>query len=231
MLFLETLGVLFDDVQVNKIFPDQKTFADCRPKYPIKHILKAYEEQKNEPEFSLKGFVYNHFDLEEEIHTAVPTNETNDINKHITGLWDKLTRTAQESGNTLIPLPERYIVPGGRFRELFYWDSYFTMLGLQESGRWDLIESLTENFAYLIRQFGHIPNGNRTYLLSRSQPPYFSMMVQMMASKEERYLQKYLDALEREYAFWMDGSESLSVDVQANKRVVWLEGDMILNRY
>src|SRR5271166_3322232 len=84
-------------------------------------------------------------------------------------------------GSSLLPLPNPYIVPGGRFREVYYWDSYFTMLGLKESGEVDLIEDIVKNFASLINRYGFIPNGNRTYYLSRSQPPYFSMMVEVLA--------------------------------------------------
>src|SRR5207253_3481066 len=55
-----------------------------------------------------------------------------------------------------LPLPNPYVVPGGRFREVYYWDSYFTMLGLIESGRTDLVKSMLDNFAHLIVTVGHI---------------------------------------------------------------------------
>ena len=57
---------------------------------------------------------------------------------------------------------------------MYYWDSYFTMLGLVESGRTDLVGSVLDNFAYEVRTLGHVPNGNRTYYLGRSQPPFFA---------------------------------------------------------
>lgn len=76
------------------------------------------------------------------------------------------------------------MVPGGRFREVYYWDSYFTMLGLAESGHWDKIEDMVTNFAAEIDAWGHIPNGNRTYYLSRSQPPFFPFMVELLATHE-----------------------------------------------
>ena len=103
------------------------------------------------------------------------------------------------------------MVPGGRFREVYYWDSYFTMLGLVESGRTDLVRGMLDNFAYLIRTVGHIPNGNRTYYLGRSQPPYFGAMVGLYArAADSTQALRYLDALEAEYAFWMDGASRLS---------------------
>src|SRR5690606_18888177 len=81
-----------------------------------------------------------------------------------------------------IPLPNAYVVPGGRFREVYYWDSYFTMLGLVAHARTDLVRSMLDNFAVLVRTVGHVPNGNRTYYLSRSQPPYLAAMVGLYAA-------------------------------------------------
>ena len=66
-----------------------------------------------------------------------------------------LTRKADDPRphSSLLPLPHRYVVPGGRFREVYYWDSYFTMLGLEESGRHDLVADMARNFAWLIDEF------------------------------------------------------------------------------
>ncbi len=99
--------------------------------------------------------------------------------------WNVLTRAPDVAvpGSSLLPLPYPYVVPGGRFREVYYWDSYFTMLGLCVSGREDLSESMVQNFAFLLRTYGLIPNGNRTYYLSRSQPPFFALMVELLARK------------------------------------------------
>jgi alpha,alpha-trehalase len=130
-----------------------------------------------------------------------------------------------------LPLPHRYVVPGGRFAEIYYWDSYFTMLGLEESGRHDLTTAMIDNFAYLIDQYGHIPNGNRTYYVSRSQPPFFAAMVELEASREgDAVYARRLPQLQREYAFWMDGAESLQPNT-AHRRVVRLSGGEVLNRY
>src|SRR5689334_413210 len=97
------------------------------------------------------------------------------MEEHICALWPTLTRVTDQVDlrSSLIPLPRAYVVPGGRFREAYYWDSYFTMQGLVASDRTDLMAGMLDNFAHLIHTVGHIPNGNRTYFLSRSQPPYF----------------------------------------------------------
>jgi alpha,alpha-trehalase len=155
------------------------------------------------------------------------------MEEHIRALWPALTRApdASDVTSSLIPLPNPYVVPGGRFREIYYWDSYFTMLGLIESGRMDLVRSILDNFAYLIRTIGHVPNGNRTYYLSRSQPPFFAAMVGLYAAATDTgQAVQYLDALEAEYEFWMDGADDLSPG-EAYRRVVKLADGLPLNRY
>ena len=85
---------------------------------------------------------------------------------------------------SLLALPHPFIVPGGRFTEMYYWDSYFTMLGLEADARHDIVENMVADFAYEIDRFGHIPNGNRTYYLSRSQPPFFASMIDLIAARD-----------------------------------------------
>jgi alpha,alpha-trehalase len=134
-------------------------------------------------------------------------------------------------GSSLLPLPYPYIVPGGRFREVYYWDSYFTMLGLKESGEIKTIRNMVNNFAYLIDTYGHIPNGNRTYYLGRSQPPFFSCMVELLADIQgDSIYQRFLPAMEKEYAYWMDGADKLKAG-DAYRRVVRLKNGDLLNRY
>ena len=154
---------------------------------------------------------------------------------HLRALWPVLTRApppdTSSAPSSLIPLPERYVVPGGRFREVYYWDSYFTMLGLIESGRTDLVGSMLDDFASLIGRFDHIPNGNRSYYLSRSQPPFFAAMVGLYAgATDTANALRYLGALEREHAFWMDGAGRLAPG-EGYRRVVRLGDGSLLNRY
>jgi len=225
---------LFTDVQMNHIFPDSKTFPDCIPKRNPKDILKDYRAIRNNPaiKFSLEMFVKNNFDLPRTPQLNYITKEK-DVVMHIKNLWNVLKRERDSTiaGSSLLPLPNPYIVPGGRFREIYYWDSYFTMLGLKESGEVNMMENMIKNFAYLINTYGHIPNGNRSYYISRSQPPFFALMVELLASvKGDNVYSTYLSALEKEYKFWMDGSEKLKPG-QAYRRVVKLKDGTILNRY
>jgi alpha,alpha-trehalase len=87
------------------------------------------------------------------------------------------------------------------------------------------------DFAYLIDTYEHVPNGTRTYYLSRSQPPFFFAMVQLLASEGSGdALTHYLPQLEREYAFWMEGADRLHPGA-AHRRVVALADGAVLNRY
>jgi alpha,alpha-trehalase len=90
---------------------------------------------------------------------------------------------------------------------------------------------MVRNFAHLIDRFGHIPNGNRTYYLSRSQPPFFAAMVNLIAAREgDSVYTRYLPQLASEYAFWMEGEATLSRGA-AHRRVVRLHDGTVLNRY
>lgn len=226
------LGPLFSDVQSAKLFPDQKTFADAVPNSDPLTILADYRMQRRQSGFDLRHFVEVNFTLPGEGEKYVPPAGQS-LREHIDDLWPVLTRTTDKASNkwdSLLPLPKPYVVPGGRFREVYYWDSYFTMLGLAESAHWDKISDMVDNFAYEIDTFGHIPNGNRSYYLSRSQPPFFSLMVELLATHDSDALKKYRPQMEKEYAYWMDGVDALQPG-QANKRVVKLDDGAILNRY
>lgn len=227
-------GQLFVDVQMKKIFPDGKTFVDCTPKKDPAAIAAEYEKAIQAPAagFSLEKFVADNFDLPASSQSDYVTREK-DVSAHINNLWEVLKRTPDKAvpGGSLLPLPFPYIVPGGRFREVYYWDSYFTMLGLKESGETEMIENMVKNFAWLIDTYGHIPNGNRTYYLSRSQPPFFSAMVEVLAEiKGDGVYETYLPALEKEYRFWMAGADKLKRG-EAHRRVVKLKDGTVMNRY
>ncbi|MBI2731243.1 MAG: alpha,alpha-trehalase TreF [Sphingobacteriales bacterium] len=223
---------LFKDVQSGKIFSDGKTFSDCVPKYDLDEINKAYRQQKGTPGFDLKEFVLQNFKLPVVPQSNFETDITRPVEEHINKLWDVLTRQPDNQSSSLIPLPHPYIVPGGRFREIYYWDSYFTMLGLQASGRIDMIENMIDNFSHLIDTIGYIPNGNRTYYIGRSQPPFYSLMVRLLAKeKSDDVLVKYLPQLEKEYAFWMKGEAFADEKINASHHVVKMPDGAIMNRY
>ena len=168
----EQLGELFRLVQLNQVHPDGKTFVDQIPSARLRSVIKAYEKESSKPDFNLKTFVDTHFSTQVAEHAAHELSPTDDPEEHIKNLWDGLTRSANEATGSLIPLPHPYVVPGGRFQEQFYWDSYFVMLGLEASERHDLTDGMMANFMHMFRKFGFILTGNRTYFTTRSQPPY-----------------------------------------------------------
>src|SRR6267154_2271105 len=230
------LGALFRDVQLSGIFEDSKTLADARPRFAPQDITARYVSAKSSPQFNLREFVAQQFELPRPVGEGFRSDRSQPTEQHIRALWPFLPRPpdSADARSSLIPLPNPYVVPGGRFREVYYWDSYFTMLGLIESGRTDLVKSMLDNFAHLIATVGHIPNGNRTYYLSRSQPPFFAAMVGLYArATDTSQALPYLEALEAEHAFWMNGAERLAPGSgQAYRRVVRLrEGGPLLNRY
>lgn len=212
---------LFNAVQTSAIFLDSKTFCDCIPKEDLLSIQKKYDEASILPGFDLKQFVFTHFELPEKFASTIVADKSALVETHLENLWTALLRKPDAVSNgSLLSLPNEYIVPGGRFGEIYYWDSYFTMLGLKEAGKQDLIENMVENFAHLIHTQGYIPNGNRTYYIGRSQPPFFALMVELLSTiKGEAILLKYADVLQKEYDFWMLGNHTISL------------ADGLLNRY
>ncbi len=226
------LGALFHEVQLARLFDDSKTFVDARPLADSDSIMAVYHATRAHPEFRLDRFVQRWFMPPVDTHTLVLADSAWSMEQQIRALWPMLTRDADTAtAGTLIPLPHEYVVPGGRFREVYYWDSYFTMLGLLADGRTDLVRSMLDNFAYLVRTLGHVPNGNRTYYASRSQPPFFAAMVGRYAqATDSSEALRWLDALVAEHAFWMDGAERLPRG-SAYRRVVRLPGGGLLNRY
>ena len=230
----EIWGKLFVDVQLSMVLSDNKTFVDAVPKYSKDIILKKYHDATKtaDTSFHLKNFIFENFKVPVAVFAKLP-EKTTSLKQHLEELWPTLTRKADlvEANSSLLPLPNSYVVPGGRFREIYYWDSYFTMQGLAASNRFDLIENMLDNFKYLIDTYGHIPNGNRTYYLSRSQPPYFALMVNLLHEKMgDRIYQKYLSAMQKEYNWWMDG-ESKAANGDVYRRVVKLLDGSVLNRY
>src|SRR4051794_23740200 len=208
----ELYGELFRDVQLGHVFPDSKTFVDVIARRDPKEILAAYEHEKGTPNFDLKAFVAREFEIPGVAASEYKSIAGEPVVEHIDRLWPVMTRdpAVEVDFSSRLALPARYVVPGGRFNEMYYWDSYFTMLGLQASGKHDLVRSMCDNFAALIERYGHIPNGNRTYYISRSQPPFFAAMVELLAMHEGAGVYNdYRDALQKEYDFWMEGAEHL----------------------
>ena len=223
---------LFLEVQRSGLFPDSKTFVDLVPTATEDHINQAFTESRTAVGFDLADFVPRFF-KREILDSAASEQGVNNPIEHIEQLWSVLKRPSDQiiEGSSCIPLPNPYIVPGGRFNEIYYWDSYFTQLGLVESGEIETVRHMVENFAHLIETLGFIPNGNRSYFATRSQPPFFALMVELLANHtDESVLAEFLPHMMREHLlFWMDGAAKLEVG-DANRRVVMTDKGP-LNRY
>jgi len=106
----------------------------------------------------------------------------------------------------LLYLPYPYVVPGGRFNEMYGWDSYFTQVGLVRDDEMTLAKNMTDNFLYQIDHYGKILNANRSYYLSRSQPPFLTQMILNVYRKEHDigWLRSTVPAIEKYYRFWIE---------------------------
>lgn len=226
---IHDLNPLFHDVQLGHVFGDDKVFVDCLPRRPLEEIGAAYARlAPTKPDRGrLRRFVEENFILPPDQNPVGRPAPGGDVRAQIRLLWQALRRgpDVARAGSTLLPLPEPYIVPGGRFREIYYWDSYFTMLGLRDSEQGEMVGHMLANFVHLIARHGHIPNGNRSYYLSRSQPPVLALMVGLAtAGRPRATLAGFRDALEAEHDYWMDHTAP-------TQHVVELPDGSRLNRY
>jgi alpha,alpha-trehalase len=230
----DLFGPLFRAVQTAHVFADGKTFADAVPRRDTGAILIDYRTQRPEGPDALRRFVLANFVVPASSSPPPPTAgaASTPLLAHIASLWPLLTRqpAATSTAGSALTLPGPYVVPGGRFREIYYWDSYFTMLGLARDRRSDLVESMIDDFTTLIERYGHIPNGTRTYYLSRSQPPVYYLMLGLSPAHDMPTFRRRLAALRREHAWWMRGEDGLAPG-QARFRVLRLNDGTLLNRY
>ena len=118
-------------------------------------------------------------------------------------------QTAELPVEGLLYLPNRYVVPGGRFNEMYGWDSYFILLGLLHDGRDELARGMVENFFFEIENYGAVLNANRTYFFTRSQPPFLSSMIREVyeragpnAKPDLQWLTRAYGYAQRDYALW-----------------------------
>lgn len=129
------------------------------------------------------------------------------LQKYIHTNFDKCVRVNTEDKGEHIGLPYPYTVPcvSGMFQEMYYWDTYFTNLGLILSDKLGQAKNNTDNILYLVERFGYMPNGNRTNYLKTSQPPFLSLMVKDIYEKtgDKEWLRKAAKTIQKEYSFWM----------------------------
>uniref|UniRef100_UPI0037E8D32E trehalase n=1 Tax=Semicossyphus pulcher TaxID=241346 RepID=UPI0037E8D32E len=244
-------GPILHQVQTAKLFNDDKYFVDMKLRETPDVVLSAFHNLSREspnmtvPPAELQQFLSTYFEKPgTEFETWTPP-DWHDNPKFLGGIADKELRSWAEKihqlwkslGRKIRPSvkdhPELYsqiytphpvVVPGGRFRELYYWDSYWVINGLLLSEMTDTAYGMIQNFLYLVNRYGFVPNGGRIYYERRSQPPFLTLMVQSyyQATKDKEFLRAALPGLEQEYQFWMLNH---SVAVMVNEVL------HVLNRY
>ncbi|KAF8158436.1 trehalase [Crassisporium funariophilum] len=230
-------GPLLQAVNVAHLYPDDKTFADKPTSKSAQEVLADFQNISSSTTFGqVVNFVNNDFTgegLELQALTLPTFNSNAPFLNNVTaglpkafaqtvhGFWTQLIRGTNSStlcGNSgkcessLIPLNHTFVVPGGRFREQYYWDSFWIVEGLLESQLFDVVNDTLQNFMDELDQFGFIPNGGRIYYLNRSQPPLF---IQMLAryvevTGDRSILARGLPLAEKELKWW-DDERSLQV--------------------
>ncbi len=193
---------LLEAAREAKAFDDFKPLSDGRPLSLTKKELRAAESRARETALTkgppkslpyrqafLKSYIESTYDFSSEL-VEVPGLEKPRwrINTGNAALdrafafteeaWGKLLRvTKPKAGGSLLGLPYPQLVPGGRFQEGYYWDTYFAIKGLLATDRLEVAQMQTENLLSLVQRYGFVPNGNRDYYLTRSQPPFLSSAV------------------------------------------------------
>lgn len=222
-------GSLLHTVQISRIFKDSKTFVDLRMIKSENETLENFDVLMNDTNDNptreqIQSFVDQHFEEGDELEKWTPPDfnpnppilgkikdeRFKKFAKDLVGIWPSLARKMGEDvslnpdRNSLVYVPNGFIIPGGRFKEIYYWDSYWIVEGLILSGMTETARGMIENFLHLVKKFGHIPNGSRVYYAERSQPPLLTAMVDkyIKATNDLNWLKQNLPTLEEELTFW-----------------------------
>ncbi|XP_035713254.1 trehalase isoform X1 [Folsomia candida] len=236
-------GLLLHTVQMSGLFPDSKTFVDMKLKTSPDQVLRNFDAfmkaHKQKPTRDEVGsFVAANFD--EAGSEFAPWNPTDwhpdpQFIKNITdphlqvwatqihSYWKELGRKIKDDVKnraelySMIYTSHPVIVPGGRFREFFYWDSYWIMKGLLLSEMGTTVRGMLENFVEMVNLLGYVPNGGRIYF-RRSQPPFLTPMVKLYLdhTKDIDFVRTNLPVLEKEFNFWVQ-NRSLTVQSAEGK--------------
>ncbi|KAJ1732194.1 hypothetical protein LPJ61_002165 [Coemansia biformis] len=228
-------GELLHTVQMARLFDDNKEFVDRPTRKPAAQVLGAFAQLgPNATSDALAQFVEENFgpagaELRKVAVEGLDTNpplleRVHDpllraFGAEVNGYWGQLVRAQDMSvlcpgcESSMLELPHRFVVPGGRFREIYYWDTYFSLEGMLRSGLLTLAREAIQNLLTLVDKHGFVPNGARVYYLGRSQPPLLALMVKLYHehSGDTEFVHSALPLLQREHKYWIDNH---SVNVQ-----------------
>ncbi|XP_062558663.1 trehalase isoform X4 [Armigeres subalbatus] len=225
-------GKLLDTVQMASLYADSKTFVDMKMKKTPNETLASFndfmEQQQNSPsKEDLKQWVESMFEKPgAEFEEWIPDDwienprflqnikdlDLRGFAKKLNAVWHELGRkmiadvAINPEQYSIIPVDHPVIVPGGRFREFYYWDSYWIVQGLLHSEMNKTTRGMLENFLSIVQRYGFIPNGGRIYYSMRSQPPLLCGMVKSYvdATNDTQFAIDSVETLEREFEFFMN---------------------------
>ncbi|XP_047371966.1 trehalase isoform X1 [Sciurus carolinensis] len=223
-------GELLHQVQMAKLYPDDKQFVDMSLSTAPDQVLQRFSElaeahNHSIPRQQLQEFVQQHFRaVGQELQPWTPGDwkESPQLLQKIADarlrvwagqlnqIWKKLGKQikpevlTQPERFSLIYSKNPFIVPGGRFVEFYYWDSYWVMEGLLLSEMAETVKGMLQNFLDLVKTYGHIPNGGRVYYLQRSQPPLLTLMMDRYVAhtNDITFLRENIETLALELNFW-----------------------------
>ena len=238
-------------VQLSGIFNDSKTFVDMPIKTSVDAVLSAFQALPSSPsQRDIISFVFDNFEYPgSDVNTWTPNDwsstppalaqildqQLSDWAYNLNDIWKQLGRTTSAEvqdfpdQHSILPMEHGFIVPGGRFREFYYWDTYWIINGLLASSMYETVDGILQNFVSMLDSFGFIPNGARIYYSERTQPPFFTQMVWAyyeVASSSPDFtgsaidiLKDYASSLDKEYQFWM-ANRTMSVSVDSTTFVL-----------
>lgn len=220
---------------------DPKFYVDLslKPDVHLSQAERAFEELKSGGAplsgRGLQDYVSKHFDAPGgDLEVAVPADfvpepemflpevENQEVRAwalQVHGLWKNLSRKVSGSvgespeKHTLLPLPMPVVIPGSRFREVYYWDSFWVIRGLLASKMYETAKGIVFNLVYLLEKYGHVLNGARAYYTNRSQPPLLSAMIREIydQTSDLEFVKKVLPALLKEHEFWTTGLHAVKI--------------------
>ncbi|XP_031774563.1 trehalase [Apis florea] len=224
-------GELLHTIQMASIYKDSKTFVDMKMKHPPHETLKLFREFMDRHDqmptrHQIERFVNDTFDPEgsefeewdpddwtfrPKFLSRILDDDLRNFASDLNSIWKMLGRKMKDDVRvneelySIIYVPNPVIVPGGRFREFYYWDSYWIVKGLLLSEMYTTVKGMLSNFVSLVDKIGLIPNGGRIYYVMRSQPPMLISMVDeyLKTTHDYEWLENNLYLLEKEFDFWM----------------------------
>jgi alpha,alpha-trehalase len=227
----ELYGPLLTAVQEQGLFGDGKAFVDALPRRPVAEIMADFARVPVEAA-ALRAFVTVNFELPLDLDPVAPARAGVALRAYTLETRRKLPPATTDAvpGSSALAIGHPHVVPGGRFREIYYWDSFFTLLGLVRDGERALANGIVDAMTDLIERFGYVPNGTRTYYLGRSQPPVFYLMVALLGETDPAIAKRRLLAMKREHAWWMSGAAALQPGARGDHAARLADGSLV-NRY